>query len=97
MKEGSEARGSIEVVAASVRDMVFGSLFYFIFKSVLLPLTHEYFTSQLRRDFPTAPRPSKSLHKHQKDGWELLDLGNAVVHICSRRAWQKWIDPQRNW
>ncbi|KIM30152.1 hypothetical protein M408DRAFT_328248, partial [Serendipita vermifera MAFF 305830] len=72
VKEGAEMRGAVEVVSASVRNM-------------------------LRREFPQAPRPPKPLHKDQKDGWELLDLGNAAVHICSRKAWERWMDPSRQW
>lgn len=91
MKDGAEARGAVEVVAASVRNMVCPVRFN---HPVLLLISNSL---QLLRDFPKAPRPPKSPHKEQKDGWELLDLGNAAVHICSRKAWERWMDPRREW
>ncbi|PVG00227.1 hypothetical protein CPB86DRAFT_729775 [Serendipita vermifera] len=72
VRQGSEVRGGVEVVASSLRQM-------------------------LKREYPGLLVPSRSNHKDQRDGWTMIDLGNSAIHICSRRAWQLWMDPSREW
>lgn len=89
VKEGSEARGAVDLVAASLRNRVrFSRLAGW--KCTLPSL-------QLRREFPALKIPSRSHHKGQKDGWSLVDVGQTAIHVCSRQAWARYLDPTREW
>ncbi|KAG8786970.1 hypothetical protein FRC15_010290 [Serendipita sp. 397] len=51
----------------------------------------------LRKEFPALHIPSTLGQKDQKDRWAMVDMGDSAVHICSRKAWQRWMDPSREW
>ncbi|KAL5636105.1 hypothetical protein ACGC1H_004800 [Rhizoctonia solani] len=46
---------------------------------------------ELLRNHPNLPIPKKLGRRRANDGWEVLDIGDSLLHVVSREAASKWL------
>ncbi|CAE6433641.1 unnamed protein product [Rhizoctonia solani] len=47
---------------------------------------------ELLKNYPNLPIPRKLSRRRTSDGWEVLDIGDSLLHVVSREAASKWIE-----
>ncbi|CAE6459769.1 unnamed protein product [Rhizoctonia solani] len=47
---------------------------------------------ELLKNHPDLPIPKKLSRRRASDGWEVLDIGDSLLHVVSREAASKWLE-----
>ncbi|KDN49380.1 hypothetical protein RSAG8_02082, partial [Rhizoctonia solani AG-8 WAC10335] len=47
---------------------------------------------ELLKNYPNLPIPKKLSRRRTSDGWEVLDIGDSLLHVVSREAASKWLE-----
>ncbi|KAH7340274.1 hypothetical protein B0J17DRAFT_312586 [Rhizoctonia solani] len=61
-------------------------------ESVVRSAQKESLRCQLLKNHPDLPIPKKLSRRRASDGWEVLDIGDSLLHVVSREAASKWLE-----